>query len=437
MKLNFHYSAIAVNHICIITCVLAIALQIQVTLFENSTYSGLRINLADILLPFIGIFIIGSLLLKQSKWPKWGKPLPIYIGFISLIVLMSIALLQGYLTNEQLSSWAFINKYIGFIILISYTLLGGWLATNSLNKSLPLYFTKLFCGFFVLTLVASVIALIIEYIFHVPLWIGDYQWDGFMANRNAYMLLAIFSIIAIEIYHRFSENLLPNWAYNLFWMLIPFFVIFNASRTFWIIGGIIVLIYFVTRPIQFIKKILPFIIIGSILCAACISLIGQKKSENFKQFFVLKQLITEGPEKYIGDQKRVIAAKDGLELYNKSNPIIGAGLGSYREFQTEKRGEFIDIIDFTALWLLVETGALGLFIFSSFLCLCLWIFYQQGITPLNSSPFHYTLLFFLLAFTSASFLHEITYTRFVWFLLGLGLVSVSNLMPSNSTKPHI
>lgn len=435
MKSNFHYSNM--NFIFIVTCVLAIALQTQVTFFENPSYSGLRINLADILLPFLGVIITGSLFSKRSKWPKWENPLLVYLGFISLVIVMSIALLHGYLTNGHLSSWAVINKYIGFIILVLYTLLGGWLATNSADKSLSTYFTKFFCSFFILTLVISIVALIVEHSLNIPLWIGDYEWDGFMANRNAYMLLALFSMIAIETYQRSPERLLPIWAYYLFWTLIPFFVIFNASRTFWIIGGIIVLIYFLTQPLHFIKKILPFIIIGSISCSGLISIIGTEKSENFKQVIFMKNLLSQDQKIFSGDQKRVIAVEDGKELYKKSNPIIGAGLGSYKEFQTEKRGEFIDIIDFTALWILVETGALGLIVFTGFLFLCLCTFYKQGINPFNRSSFHYSLFFFLLAFTGSSFLHEITYTRFVWFLLGLGLVNFYNLKPDNHPKPYI
>lgn len=408
----------------VITFAFAIALQIQITLFVTDNYLGLRINLADIALPFLGVFVIGSLLIKRTKWPQWERPLLTYISVVSLVGVLSVAMLSSYFTNGDLSRWALINKYFGFMILISYLLLGGWLATNSKASNLPLYFTKFFCGFFILTIVLSIAALIFECLFSIPLWIGNYHWDGLIANRNTFMLVAIFSLIAVEVYNRSCEKLFPRWIYSLFWALLPFFVLFNASRTFWIIGGVISLIIFLTRPVKFIKEILPLIVIGSVLCAGLIVILGASKLDNFSQMTHLKNLIGADQVEYMGDEQRLIALEDGLELYQKSNPVIGSGLGSYREFQIEKRGGFINIIDFTALWLLVETGALGLFVFTGFFCLCLWLFYSHGTNAVNPSPFHLSLLFFLIAFAAASVLHEFAYTRYVWFLLGLGLVSV-------------
>jgi len=405
-----------------LVCILAVALQIQVTVFSAVDYDGLRLNLADIALPFIGLYIAITLLLKKSKWPQWRKPKLVYISLTTLTIVMSIALIQGYFSNGFFSSWAFINKYLGFFILMSYTLLGGWLATNINHDNLKLYFLQVFCGFSIITVGLSLLTLIIEALTNIPLWIGNYHWDGFMANRNAYMILAIFTLITVNTHHYSSSKLLPNWVFSLLWFLMPFFVIFNASRTFWIIGGIITLIILLIRPLDFIKKVLPFLLLGGLLCASLTAMLDSRKYHGFAQFNTMKHLILEKEARHRGDQARIIVAQDGLALYSQSNPLIGSGLGTFKEFQIEKRGEFITIIDFTALWFLVETGAIGLIAFGSFFFLCLWVFFKQGKENNIDSPFYWSLFFFLIAFAAASFLHELTYTRFLWFLLGLGLI---------------
>ena len=60
--------------------VFALALQIQVTIFASDDYFGLRVSVADLLLPFAGLFIFVSLLNNKSNWPEWrGKYLIFFV----------------------------------------------------------------------------------------------------------------------------------------------------------------------------------------------------------------------------------------------------------------------------------------------------------------------------------------------------------------------
>jgi hypothetical protein len=255
----------------------------------------------------------------------------------------------------------------------------------------------------------------------IPLWIGDYPWDGLMANRNAFILPCFFVMIAIEVYRHSSIPLLPLWVNNLFWFLIPFFVYFNASRAGWFVGGIVVLCIFLRRPIISARNILPFLFLGALTCFPLIYYFGIHNPKQMWQLKKITYLIEHKEANSRGDRKRVTDLKDGLELYKSSNPVLGAGLGSYNEYQSYRDDPFDYLLDSTPLWLLVETGLLGIFVFSAFFILCLWIFYQRGFGE-ESSPFHRSLFFFILVFAAISLLHEITYTRFLWFALGLALV---------------
>ncbi len=123
---------------------------------------------------------------------------------------------------------------------------------------------------------------------------------------------------------------------------------------------------------------------------------------------------------------RYISWEDSADLLKDSNPFLGAGIGGYRHFQIEKRGEFIEILDSTPLWLLVELGILGSTCFFAFLMFCLYRFYMSGWRD-NSSPFHRAMFVFLIMFCAVSVLHEILYTRFLWFFVGFSFVSSKSI----------
>ena len=399
--------------------ILGFSLQVQITLFSGEGYDGIRLNLTDLLLPFCGVAIAISLLMQRSFWPAW-KP-RFFIGWIiALCLVMGIALIQGYITNGTISNWALINKFCGFFILICYLALGGWIASNVKNTDHTLWlFARGFVLFGLILLLVSLIVTITVQITPLNLSIPLTKWEGLMANRNSFVLCVLFSLILLESYRHTTTPLLPPWTVQLFWFLLPAFAFFNGSRSGWILGGVIILMIFLRAPKNSLKFILPWLAIG----IAFITGLQQFTPVNNPDFGYQYQRLIQGTTQdvmYRGDQKRLIALEDGIELYQQSNPILGGGLGSFRPFQEQKRSKFIDIIDCTPLWLLTEMGILGFFTFLAFFTLCLKNLYET-----RHSPFHRALFYFLLVFAGMSLLHEIMYSRFVWFALGLALITAT------------
>ncbi len=399
----------------------AVALQVQVTLLANDNYLGLRIGLSDLLLPLTGIAVLTSLLFKKSFWPKWSLK-HAYWWLVLLIAVMTLATALG-----SLSSWAFINKYIGFLILCCYFLLGGWIAQNVRN-ALPL-FMRWFCAFFVLTVAVSTIFVSIQSFIPFSLWLSNFSWDGFIANRNSFMVVCVFAMISFMMTRKDFTLSSSLWVHHLFWLLLPIFCLYNASRTGWIIFAVLLVIYFCRDTFAKMKAILPLLLIGVVGATISFYTSPIPMIEKTRQFAILTSGLeapeTEG-EMYIGDKQRLIAVEDGLELYLQSNPLTGAGIGNYRLFQEEKRGGFVNIIDFTALWLLVETGLLGLISFAAFFIACTYKLYQRGYNRSYDHDHSYkdyykTVFVFLIAFAAITLTHELMYTRFVWFVLGLSL----------------
>lgn len=413
-----------------IVAALAILLQIQVTLFADIGSKGIRIGLADLVLPFLGIHIIISLIKLETKWPEWFSSLISYC-LVGMILVMNIALLNGYLLMGVISEWALFNKYVGFYILLLYMLVGGWLVTNAPHphKTMQTFIT-VFVGFFILTLFASVITFFLEPILTFNLWLSNYPWDGFMANRNAFMVIFCLAFVFI-IWSSKNSTKIPALLSSLFFLCMPIFFILNDSRTGWIAGISLTILFLSKDTIKRVKYIIPLLCIGAAIAYGSYFVttsLTVQRGDQMKYFLEAIQSTPEDELKYLGDQKRYIAIEDGLELYKKNNMLLGAGLGSYMAFQIEKRGKFIDIIDFSGLWLLVETGALGLITFSGFFLVCLSIFYTKGFQ--YNDDFFRALFTFLILFAGMTLLHELMYTRILWFILGLGLIKLQSNISS-------
>jgi O-antigen ligase len=414
-----------------VTSLFAVCLQIQLTLFSTPSYMGLRVNLADLFLPFVGVVVGLSLLLRKSQWPQWQVKY-LYLWLAGLFLVLTIALVKGYMEIGYWSSWALINKYIGFLILCAYFFLGGWIVKNSSHADqIITRFMNVFCGFCVIVLAASTVLIFLQIFSDYDLWLSNFAWDGFMANRNAFMIVVVFVMICLMCNRKELSFARAQWMHHLFWALLPIFFLYNASRTGWIAMVIILILYLVEQPVQKLKFIGPFILLGVLIATASFYTPVVPMNEKKRQFMRILtgyELTTPEDEKILnveGDQHRLIAVEDGFDLYKQSNPVIGAGLGSYKEFQIKKRGEFINLIDFTALWLLVETGALGLGAFAAFFVVCAAALYRSGLK--EDDVFRKAMFFYLIAFAGMAVTHELMYSRFLWFAMGLALVQVGNV----------
>ncbi len=401
--------------------VFAVALQVQITILAHGDYLGLRIGLGDLLIPFVGVGILVSLCLKKSFFPKFYMPYMMWWGG-ALALVMSASLLNGYITVGDFSVWAIFNKYIGFYLLLCYFFLGAWIIYNS-GEAVVALFVKIFVGLFIITSGISFIGVYVQAFFPVFLWFSVYPWDGMMANRNAFMAVYVLSFCFL-IWGQFDKRMaLPRWLRGVFWFILPMFFIYNDSRTGWIASAVLCVLFLSKLPLRRLKFVLPFLCLGIGFAYGSYFLPNVHnvvmKSAQAKYFMKFVGDPSQVPE-YGGDKQRYIAVEDGLELYARHDPLVGAGLGAYKPFQVEKRGEYINLMDFTGLWLLVETGAVGLFVFSAFFIVCVWYMYRRGFID-NDGGYYRAMFVFLLLFAGMSILHELMYTRFLWFVMGMAL----------------
>ncbi len=414
-------------------------MQIQITLFASDGYYGLRLNLADLMLPFMGLFIAGSLLLHKSHWPVFQVQY-IYVWLAGLALILLGALTHSYLLYGAVSQWAFLNKFCGWFVLCAYFLMGAWFVRNLPRKTIAGFF-KIAVLFFLVVFCICAIPLFLHYI-HVIENPGIFEFPvaGMMANKNAFIFLFL-SFFCLA-------NLMPRdrfWgkAALIFWLLAPFAYALTFARAGLFIFPLLILFLWLLKADIPWRKSLLFISLGSLFIftfnwMGVHNILGISRIDGFhphrnvaitdlQQVIGNPSTLTESkpPENinYGGDRMRIAIIQTSLEAI-KDHPVIGAGLGSASIYQQQKWGKFVNIIDCTPLWLWAETGLIGLIAFLGFYFTCLITLWKNS-AKTSFDPYVRSMLkavlMIMIVFGGMCLLHEILYTRFLWLFMGMGI----------------
>jgi O-antigen ligase len=407
----------------------AIALQIQVTWFSNETYNGLRLNLADTTLPILGLFILIGLFLNKTTLPKFQIKHSIK-WLIFLQCIMIAALLNSYIEYQEIIRWALINKTIGFAILTSYFLLGGWLANQIRENQLHL-FIKTTVYFFLTAMVLQTLDYSLYYTGFLDKTIfPQFPAAGLIANKNTYFLLYLCVLTIVSCYRNLQ---LPPVIIFLLYALIPITLIYTGARTSVLILPILLPVLFLLTTNGNRKKVIIALIIGSLSIPFFLNfqkiVLPSFKARNQQTFNIVQINPKHGSIKkslnqlsYPGDQLRVEILKTTIGLI-KENPILGSGLGSVIKKETSEKFPNT-VMDSTPLWLWAETGLIGLLAFLSFYAVCLKTIYKNGFNTENSETaqgLNKSIFVTMLIFGVMCIFHELLYTRFLWFFMGLAL----------------
>ena len=119
-------------------------------------------------------------------------------------------------------------------------------------------------------------------------------------------------------------------------------------------------------------------------------------------------------------QHRVVSTKLAIE-YLRDHPVRGIGLGSFlwRRGQTDDPTAGTGI-HATGLWLITETGLVGLVLFSAFFLATIKALVWRG-GRLEADPIPIGVATVLVTLAAASIGTEILYQRYLWVLGGIGL----------------
>lgn len=407
---------------------LCVLLQLQLTFFRTDDYLGLRLNAADLLLPILGGFILTQLFLKKDEWPQWRVP-HMYLWLAGLTLVMSYALYNGYQTTGSWDRWALINKYAGWYILLAYMGIGGWIGSHPAAVWGEIIIPA-FSAIWAATMIGTMaVAVWLDVRGDMEQLLKHYPLAGFMGNRNAYAYLS-YSVISMITALQIRQKNKPSWYFYVLWALIPFFYSYNASRVALAVLPFMIVAFLLIKPEFTCRRILPSLAAGVLLALLFFN------SFNSHAFYVTRWhtnnagILIENrhlpaeeiKEKttYAGDKVRSETYSDALALW-RQRPVTGSGLGAFRAYQMETRGQFSDVIDCTPLWLLAETGMIGLGAFAALFTLALWRIFSK--IKAGGDPYGIYLGIFmtLIIFAIMSAVHELLYTRFLWLFIGLAL----------------
>ncbi len=118
----------------------AISVNILLTLQLDDSHIGIRVAATDFMIPLIMLFVISGFLLKKespSLCIRWGWQL-----LVLMSVWMLISFIVGYQNTGVLMTWALVNKLAGWVILMCYFVSGVYIGQHG-GKTKKIFFRSL------------------------------------------------------------------------------------------------------------------------------------------------------------------------------------------------------------------------------------------------------------------------------------------------------
>lgn len=421
---------------------LAVALQIQVTLFTDPTYLGLRLALSDLVLPFAGTFILWEIASRRCPFPKWFAP-GINRALLAGTALFGWGIWNGYLQMQGFDTWALANRLGGWIVVLSYFYMAGWLG-NRIDADALRRFAAVACVFgFASFMIALLLVIGIDPLGRMRWQLPGYPIGVLMVNRNAFAFLLCCLLVIWGTARRYHFILVPDRAMQVFFVILPLAWCYNGSRAGSMVCAALALLACLAMPKIFLRRFLPCLAAGLAICLALYAVnpwavlreAQVAHLTNVQEFMGLRDNapsrkvvhayypdVENAPHTTIqnkSDQLRVIVWKDAVAMWREA-PLFGIGIGTFLHNQQLKYEGYLDQIDCTPLWLLTELGVAGLFLFAG---LFLYLFIQLVLRIRRAETqdrwLYEACLIIMLIFALFSLVHQMMFARHLWFLLGL------------------
>lgn len=417
----------------------------------NLAGTNLRVGLTDLLLPLILLLIAYEYLRTRRIWP--ASRLPHYTWWLAALSgWMIVALVTGRFYAGSWQLWGLANKGVGWFVLVAYFLVGLWLSNH--GTAARLSFLR---GFLVMGWLASAFSfcLFVLAFYQVPVVLAS-NYDratGFLANPNAFGI-AIAALLALQIPLMRQRLLFPAWLHALGMAFALLALLYAGSRSAWLGFAVALLALLILRQMPWRGLLLALsMAIGintasidlprfaphalALLVPTAIQGAGSDSSgpRTLKpyRYIARAQMMADA-----ASQHRVVSTRLAIEYWH-DQPLRGIGLGSFlwRRAQTDDPTAGTGI-HATSLWLITETGVVGLVLFSAFFLAALRaLIWRDG--RLEGAPLPIGIAAVLITLAAASLGTEILYQRYLWVLGGIGLAvavgPLANKLPTDNRSP--
>lgn len=392
----------------------ALAVAFQVLITPTIAGNPIRIGTADVLLPF-------ALALAILQWAtgRLPRPTPVVAHFwlwlAAITLWMTVSLAIGYWETGGWQKWALINKYMGWYVLIGFMLVGMWAAQTASSNQIRL-FVRVFVG------IAAAISGLDLLVFVVMQAVDQFAFprlNGWTGNPNSFgYMIAVAVVIMMPM---LREKPLFSRRYDPLIMGILFAtLLYSGSRSAWVGVGVGIVFLATLRiwmPSLLLRSGIICIVISVIIYLFQLLVAPHvgKITSAIDPYFMRPTIIMDS-----GITHRMRIMSDAIEMWTR-HPIRGIGLGTFY-WADAQRYDTPATIHNSALWLLCETGLIGLALFTALLATAvraLW----RALRSATSDPLALGGAASLAVMVGASVGMEALYQRHVWFLAGYALIA--------------
>ncbi len=312
----------------------AIAVPFQIHLPVSG--SIVNVNLADPI-ALVGAALFTLRYVSGRRLPVWRHRL-LWFAAILATLAITLSLFIGF-AHFGVTTWAVINRFVGWLVLLAYVATGALIVTEKGTQG-AILLAQAFLGAMAAVAGAEIVLLAIN-AFHK---LGDdivspFAVEGMAQNRNAFafqLLLAIAVGIGLRIYER------ALFAGILLLLTVTLFLTFSRSG----LGTLAAL------------TVLAVAMSGHGRGIAMAALVCVAAGAAIYAVMVGTPLVAQFNFDPLNISERMVTITNGLRLF-VDHPLWGAGLGAFRnEGHLSLEGQIL-VIHSTYVWLLAETGLFG------------------------------------------------------------------------------
>lgn len=372
--------------------------------------SQLSLNLAD---PFavVGVTLAVVLMFTASRPPFRLSPM-VWMWLAAILFVLLLGFTIG-VYRFGITSWALNNRLVGWFVLMGYFTLGAMVVGNWGQHGL-----RRIAELVVTTGVAVVLTTIalstLETVFETRL-LYEFNYQGFSANRNTFAFQLVIALCCWIAVSPLRHSLLSRGAWALLAGILLYGIWRTESKTGIAIGGGVLVFAMVFR-------LGDRLILGGMVGLGFLYALSRVFRTVLDPVVTRHESLLENviasaggfnPESLFERWNSVIA---GLKMW-LDHPVFGGGLGAFLNEASLEQSKAV-VIHSTPAWILAEFGLFGLLLVASFPLACL-----AGVLRhrrVSRQPRTTLMLTMAVAFVGFSLMHEISFQRLFWLLLGVG-----------------
>lgn len=397
----------------------AACVQILTTVYVGAT--PLRIALSDAIVPVLGVAALAIFFGSQMKRPNW------VVSHLDVALLLFggwlfIACVIGWGRTGEFVAWAWGAKLLGYGVLLAY-FVSGVLIAEAGEKSRN-YVVLVFLATTWVIAVSSLLRFFIEINGLATFGSLALRPVGFSDNPNAFAFLVGTAII-LQLLSSRALSRAPK-AVQVFGLasLVAVLFLINSRSVYLGLAAAIPILFVFRAHVKWKAGMLalalaPVLVVLSshVLPVDTPAPAGGATAEVGVRF--------ESPLKYAtrnnlvldgGVAERLATTRLAIDLWTES-PLVGIGLGGFLQHYREATGGGVFALHTSAVWLLVETGVVGLLGFATIFALFFWGVFKRARD--QSDPYSAATCTLLVFAAGTSVGTEIIYQRHIWLLLGL------------------